>query len=752
MARKPFRGGKGGSKAARDMKRVPDLRVLGWGIISLALCVSPAWAQESDEIVVTATKRGEALAQELPLTMNAFGPEELRARNVEDLQSLSYSIPNVQFEDVGTARGVANYSIRGVGVNSSIASVDPAVGLFVDGMYVGVNAGALTDLFDVEAIEVLRGPQGALYGRNVTGGAVLVRTRAPSEVFEARGRVAVETGTNFISEAAISGPLAEGVLSGRLAIYHADDDGWLTNDFDGSSFGRNETNVYRAALRFTPAPSFEALLRLEQGAIDGDGPAGQNHALHARDGFDFSIDNRGYAATDWEQAILEMNWHVAFGDGVITSITAWRSVEVPWAADIDSTPNFVFHTRVLNAHSQRSQELRYAGTFGDFGVTSGVFFLDQDLLYIDERNFSPTFRRTGGGEGEFSTWAAFTNVDWSATDTLTLSAGLRYTHEEKDSRISRVRRAIDDLDGPGVFVPGEGVDGGSIDTRSLNFSDAPFQQDWDDLSPRVGVQWRPSGETNIYANWSRAFRGGGANFRTASLGLAPRAYDPEEQSTFELGWKQVLAQGRARVNAALFHNSIEDMQRETNQPDAISGVQQIVLNAGDATIWGGEIEVQAQLTERLTIGAHAGYVEGEYDNITEDLNGDLVINAADYALEIPRLAPWSYGANISYTAPVAGGELTARVAYNHRDAAFYNDSNLGRLAEADMVGVNLSYAPSQARWRVSLYGENLLDEATWGGDTVLPSTAAFGYSGGERPTFSPLNKGRVFGIELRAQY
>lgn len=752
MARKPFRGGNGGSKAARDTKRVPDLRVLGWGIISLALCVSPALAQESDEIVVTATKRGEALAQELPLTMNAFGPEELRARNVEDLQSLSYSIPNVQFEDVGTARGVANYSIRGVGVNSSIASVDPAVGLFVDGMYVGVNAGALTDLFDVEAIEVLRGPQGALYGRNVTGGAVLVRTRAPSEVFEARGRVAVETGTNFISEAAISGPLAEGVLSGRLAIYHADDDGWLTNDFDGSSFGRNETNVYRAALRFTPAPSFEALLRLEQGAIDGDGPAGQNHALHARDGFDFSIDNRGYAATDWEQAILEMNWHVAFGDGVITSITAWRSVEVPWAADIDSTPNFVFHTRVLNAHSQRSQELRYAGSFGDFGVTSGVFFLDQDLLYIDERNFSPTFRRTGGGEGEFSTWAAFTNVDWSATDTLTLSAGLRYTHEEKDSRISRVRRAIDDLDGPGVFVPGEGVDGGSIDTRSLNFSDAPFQQDWDDLSPRVGVQWRPSGETNIYANWSRAFRGGGANFRTASLGLAPRAYDPEEQSTFELGWKQVLAQGRARVNVALFHNSIEDMQRETNQPDAISGVQQIVLNAGDATIWGGEIEVQAQLAERLTIGAHAGYVEGEYDNITEDLNGDLVINAADYALEIPRLAPWSYGANISYAAPVAGGELTARVAYNHRDAAFYNDSNLGRLAEADMVGVNLSYAPSQARWRVSLYGENLLDEATWGGDTVLPSTAAFGYSGGERPTFSPLNKGRVFGIELRAQY
>lgn len=727
------------------------MRRFGLSLV-LALCASPAWAQSAEEIVVTADKRSEARAQDLPITMNAYGAEGLRARNVEDLQSLSYAIPNVQFEDIGTARGVANYSIRGVGVNSSIASVDPAVGLFVDGMYVGVNAGALTDLFDVEAVEVLRGPQGALYGRNVTGGAVLVRTRAPTDAFEARGRIAVETGTNLITEAAVSGPLAEDVLSGRLALYRADDDGWLENDFDGSSFGRNETSIYRAALRFTPAHVFEAILRLEQGAVDGDGPAGQNHAIHARDSFDFAIDNRGYAATDWEQAILEMNWRVPFGDGVVTSISGWRSVEVPWAADIDSTTNFVFHTRVLNAHEQLSQELRYAGSFGAFDLTSGVYYLDQDLLYIDERNFSPTFRRTGGGEGEFSAWAAFANVDWRASETLTLSAGLRYTHEEKDSRISRVRRAVDDLDGPGVLVPGEGVDGGSIDDRSLNFSDAPFQQDWDDLSPRLGVQWRPNGDTNLYASWSQAFRGGGANFRTASLGLAPRAYDPEEQSTFEIGLKHDLAEGRARVNAALFHNTIENMQRETNQADPISGVQQIVLNAGDAIIWGGEIEAWVEVSERLTLAAHAGYVEGEYDSITEDLNGDLLITAADYALEIPRLAPWTYGASIDYAAPLAGGEVSARLSYNHRDAAFYNDNNLGRLAEADMIDANLSFAPASARWRVSLYGENLLDEATWGGDTVLPSTAAFGFTGGERPTFSPLNKGRVLGIELRAQY
>ncbi len=720
--------------------------------VALGASVAQAQSAANDEIIVTASKRGDARAQDLPIAMNAFGEEDLAHRNVEDLQSLSYTLPNVQFEDIGTARGIANFSIRGVGVNSSIASVDPAVGLFVDGIYYGVNAGAITDGFDVEAVEVLRGPQGTLYGRNVTGGAVLVRTLAPSDEFEARGRIAVETGPNVIAEAAISGPLAPGLLSGRLAILRSDDSGWFENDFDGSQFGASETNAWRGTLRLTPSPELEFLLRLEQGYSDGDGPVGQNHALHSRHSFDFAINNPGYAGTDWEQATLEANWNVGFGDGVITSITGWRDVVVPWAADIDSTSAFVFHTRVLNEQSQFSEELRYAGTFGAFGVTAGIYYLDQSLLYIDERNFSPSFRRTGGGKGDFTTWAAFANVDWAATDTLTWSAGLRYTQEEKHSRISRVRRAIDDLNGPLVLIPGEGVDGGSIDARTLNFSDTPFDQEWDDLSPRVGVQWRPSADTNLYASWSRAFRGGGANFRTASLSLAPRAYDPEQQSTFEIGLKQDFAEGRGRVNVVFFHNEIEDMQRETNLPDPVSGVQQVVLNAGDATIYGGEIEARYALTERFSVSAHAGYVHGEYDNVTGDLSGDGFVNAIDLALEIPRLAPWSYGVELNYEHPVAGGALAGRLAYNHRDPAFYNDTNFGRLAEVDVIDANITYAPDGGRWQLAIYGENLTNDPTWGGDTILPSSAAFGYTGGARPTFSPLNKGRVIGAELRLRY
>lgn len=709
-----------------------------------ALSPSPAGAQENEEIIVTASKRGGADPNDLPIAMNAFSERDLEARNAETLQSLSYVMPNVQFEDVGTARGVANLSIRGVGVNSSIASVDPAVGLFKDGMYIGLNAGALTPLFDAEAVEVLRGPQGTLYGRNVTGGAVLVRSNRPSDEFRAHASASYESGPKTIVEGALSGALLPG-LTGRFAGLIAHDEGWFTNESDGASFGENDAGAARLSLRLAPDPRFETILRLEHGRQNGDGPAGQNHALFARGGFDFSIDNPGYARTIWSEATLEANWRVAFGDGVVTTITGWRDVEVPWAADIDSTPNWVFHTRVLNLHDQFSQEVRYAGRLGSADLVGGLYYLDQNLTYIDERNFSPTFRRTGGGEGHFVDWAAFANADWRLSAGFSLSAGLRFTHEAKDSRISRVRRAEDNLDGA-ESVPGEGFSGGSIDARTLNSSDAPFAQSWDDLSPRLGVQWRPNSRTNVYASWSRAFRGGGANFRTSSLGLAPRAYEPEEQSTFEFGWKQQFERGR--INLALFHNSIQNMQRETNLADPVSGVQQVVLNAGDAAIYGGEIEARWDVSESFSISAQAGYAHGAYDRVTEDLNGDLVVNDADRRQRIPRLAPWTYGLNLEYDAPFAGGLVEARLGYNHRDSAYYNDTNLGRLDAIDFVDANVAYAPEGAGWRLALYGMNLLNEASWGGDTTLPSTAAFGYSGAERPTFSPLNKGRVIGVEL----
>ena len=728
-----------------------------------------AWAQSVDaaeeEVIVTALKHGERNVQDVPVAVTAFGEEQLDALNYQDLQSLTYVMPNVQLEDIGTARGIANFSIRGLGINSSIPSIDPTVGVFVDGMYLGINAGILADNFDLAGIEVLRGPQGVLFGRNVTGGAVVIRTAAPSNEFEMSGGVAVETGLNYIADVAVNVPLMPGVLSARLSTYYNKDEGWFENDFDGSQFGEGELRVYRGALRLTPTPNLDMILRLEQGSSDGDGPAAQNHALFSRDSFDFSIDNRGYGAGDWDQAIFETNWDVGFGDGTVTNIASWRQYEGISSGDIDATPNFGFHSRAVQEQDQWSNELRYAGTFGPVDLTVGHYIFEQNLFYIEERNLVlGLLRRVGGGDGQFSTWGVFTNADWHLNDQLTLNLGVRYTEENKEARISRVRAATDNLDGVAI-VPGEFTLGGSIDNRTLNFSDTPFDLSWNDVSPRIGLQWQPNADTNLYAYAARGFRSGGVNFRVTTLNPAvgsgaPTPFDAEEQTSYEIGWKQDFWGGRSRLNLAVYQNQIEDMQRETNVPEPGSGVQQVIVNAGDATILGAEMEARLSLTENFMIQLQAGYTEGEYDTVTADLNGDGFITAADANLEIPRLAPWTYGVSLFHDLPIMSGVLSSRVSYNHRDANFYTDNNRGVLNEADIVDANFTWRPDDGNWSFSLYGNNLTDEATFGGDTQLPDSAAFpgslfgGDGAGPRPppTFSPLNKGRVIGARLRFDF
>jgi len=780
--------------------------VFGLGMVSSAAAQSVSAA--SDEIVVTGLKHGERNVQDVPVAVTAFGAEQLEALNFSNLQSLSYSIPNVQLEDIGTSPGVANFAIRGVGINSSIPSVDPTVGVFVDGMYMGINAGVLTDSFDLAGVEVLRGPQGVLFGRNVTGGAIVLRTKAPGDELEISARAGVETGLNYTADFSISGPLAPGLLSAKFAMYYNDDEGWFENRFDGRQFGASETNIYRGALRFTPTSDLEFILRVEQGNTEGDGPAGQNHGLFSRDSFDFSINNRGYTKSDWEQAILEANWDVGFGDGTITNILSYRDYEGLSSGDIDATSNTSFHSRAVNEQNQWSNELRYAGTFGPVDITAGHYFFEQELLYIEERFLlagvlptaapsaasplqyaaaAPFFiNRTGGGQGTFSTWGAFINADWHITEQLTLNLGFRYTEEEKQARVSRIRRGVtavsqpiiavaspalngligqsilpaDNLD-PGFPDPaGDGVVGGSIDNRTLAFSDTPFDLQWHDSSPRIGIQWQPTDSTNLYAFAARGFRSGGVNFRVTTLGVTgtaqpPTAFDSEEVTSYEVGWKQDFADGRGRLNLALFHNTIDGMQRETNLPGP-SGVQQVIVNAGDAIIQGLEVETRFNVLETLMIQLQAGYTDAEYDSVIADLNGDGVVNAADAALSLPRVPEWTYGASILWDLPLGEfGALSTRVSYNHRDENFYTDNNRGRLNEVDMVDFNLTLRPSFGNWSFSVYGLNMLDEASFGGDTQLPDVASFGGDGAgpnPPPTFSPLNKGRVIGAEVRVSF
>ncbi len=697
-----------------------------------------------EEIIVTATKRaGGVEAQQAAVAITAYSDNQLDAMHIRDLRAIGYSAPSVQLEDIGTTRGTANFSIRGLGINSSIPTIDPTVGVFIDGMYYGIPGGVVMDIFDLESIEVLRGPQGLLFGRNVTGGAVLMNTTRPGDEFAFKGKVAYESGDNMYASAVVSGPLSDAV-GWKLAAYHNDDGGYFTNLADGNDeFGQAKTTLVRGALEFDVTDSFSLLLRAEFGQSEGDGPAAQNAGCatlvvpglcvrqYDKEEFDFGINETGFYDNEWTNLILEASWDVGFGDGTFTNILGYRQYENLTLGDIDSTPVSIFHARSSTDQDQISEELRYSGGWNGLDLTAGLYYFDQTLDYFENRLLPlsgfPAPGITGGGRQNHTVMAAYAQFDIHLSDSITFNVGGNYTREEKDARIATIP-----LSALNNCVYPTGCD-------TYDFSDS---RDWDNFTPKVGIQIRPDDDTQYYAFWTKGFRSGGYNMRHTAVGIPNEAFDEEEVRSVEVGMKKDFAGGKVRTNLALYHNRVENMQREINLSDPVVGVVQLIKNTADATIKGVDAEITAVLSDHLVVKANLGYVDGQYDNVIYDISGDGVIDDADLALNIPRLAPWSYGGEIIYNREASWGSFTAQASGYRRDKAYYTDNNMGELRPADMFDARISLGFMDDSLLFSIFGRNLKDEVTIGGDTQLGSI----FPGA---TFSPLNKGRIWGAEVQ---
>ncbi|MDX1570300.1 MAG: TonB-dependent receptor, partial [Xanthomonadales bacterium] len=344
-----------------------------------------------EEIVVTARKR-EELATDVPLSVSAYNANQLESLKIRDMTNLAVAMPNVATDDIGTIKGTANFSIRGLGINSSIPSIDPTVGVFVDGVYIGVNNGLVLDMFDIASIEVLRGPQGTLFGRNVTGGAILINTKRPTEQLEFSARGAIDGGGDGgLSQyymASVSGPLSDN-LGGRLSIYHNSDDGWFENEFNGEDHGESNTTIFRPVLSWDLNDRVNMVFRWEHLESDGDGPASQSHtnglgipaafANFDRDSFNFSIDEPGFFDFEKDLFTWETNWSVDWGNGTITNIFGWREYNAESVSDIDAQPVWLFHAPAFLDTEQWSNELRYNGQFDRSNVTFGLFVFDNEI-------------------------------------------------------------------------------------------------------------------------------------------------------------------------------------------------------------------------------------------------------------------------------------------------------------------------------------------------------------------------------------
>ncbi|AWW73443.1 TonB-dependent receptor [Erythrobacter sp. KY5] len=725
-------------------------------------------------IIVTGTKtRDPEDVQDVALAVTAFNADTLEAYKIRDIQGLQFQAPNVSLDQIGTSRGTANFSVRGLGINSSIPSIDPTVGVFVDGVYLGINGGVVFDLFDLDSVEILRGPQGVLFGRNVTGGAVVINTGNPTEEFTGKIRAAVDGplvdggrgGANYTVSGVVSGPLVEDVLLFKVGAYYNNDEGYFTNLFDGSNHGAAETTIIRGALegRFG-----DLMLRakLDYFESDGDGPSGQNRGFFRRDTFDFAIDEPGFYANEIWTGSFTAEWDV--GPGTLTNIFGYRDYTASTRGDIDSTPVFLFHSNTLTEQEQFSNELRYAMSFDRLDLTVGGFWFDQSLAYDESRELRrdlpvalqpPVF--FGGGRQDHEVIGVFANAEWEFIDDLSLIAGIRWNQETKDAAVTYITpRAPCSVvagtcpTGTQPFDPATETDGFIDDVRFRN------------LSPKLGLQYE-FGNNQVYGHWSRGFRSGGYNFRITNIPVFNRAFaatgdlffDEERVDTYELGGKFQTDDGTFTLNLAGYITKVDNMQREVNLADPGAGVVQNILNTADATITGFEAEGRMRVSDSLIFTANIGLIDDDYDTILFDISGDGVIDDTDLSLRQPRVPEVTWGVGLIHELFLGESEILTRVNYQYRDEFAYTDDNLGWIQDISNLEANVTWVTPIEGFSLSLYGRNLFDEVQAGGDTQLPFGGPLS-TGNPQPfgafpaggTLSPLQRGRNIGIEALFEF
>lgn len=722
-----------------------DCVLVSLGAILMATWVLPgtAFSQEGsagallDEIVTTARKKGEAEAvQDVPIAVTAFGADQLEALFVKKIDDLGYLMPNVQMEQIGTFPGVQSFSIRGQGINSSIPSVDPTVGVFVDGVFLGTSFGVVLDTFDIESIEVLRGPQGLLFGRNVTGGAVLVRNARPTGEFGFRAKAgATDEGTTEAAFA-VEGALIEDRLAAKLVVLRTDDSGYFDNPTNNTDVGEMETTLLRTSFVLTPNDDSELTLIWENGDTEGDGAAWTSVSLQqagALPEFTTLLNDIGFTDIKWNQVTLEYN--LDLWRGTVTNILGFRDVEADSATDVDGINTPIFFVPGFTDQDQISNELRWSGLLTEnWEATFGLYYFDQDIEYRESRFIQGgALQRALGGDMNAKNTGIFWNNDFFLNEDWTLTAGLRYTDEEKTARI---------------ITSVAGVGCAEVVTFDCTFD--PLEGSWSNVTPKLGIQWAYNDNSHVYAYYSKGFRSGGFNFRNASPAVIPPGPTREEEAnTIEIGWKTDFADGRMRLNVAAFHNEIEDAQREINVGDPSPAgvvVLQATINAGDITITGLEVDFVALVTDTFSINASLGVQDGDYDSIDPSvalIEAGLGLPFPLIGGEAPRLAPSNWSAGFSWDIPLStAGLINIASNYSWREEHFYDDSNLNEFEDQKRFNASVNWFAPSEKWQVSVYGKNINDQANYGN---LTSIAGLYIAG-------PMQKGRTYGLEVNYRY
>lgn len=705
---------------------------------------SGAVAQEAvtlEEIVVTATKRVTTL-QETPISVSAFDAQYLEQNNIREFSDFASSIPNVSAPDGLT--GTRNVSIRGI--SSPVRSgsgVEQPVGVYFDGVV--VDNEALNGLvLDLASIEVLRGPQGAIWGRNTPAGAILYRTQRPSAEFE--GYVDAEIGNYDLRQATagLSGPVIGENILFRLAAGHLERDGF-TRRRSGGTLNNQDQDVVRGALTLRPAEGLDITLIAQRDWIDGyvgghEYFTGPFAVLSGTDGYAREVDTDFHTQSSRDTTALTGIIDYAIGNHTLTAVSGYRSYEILRAGDTDATHQFVVNEIITEDTEQFSQELRLASPVdGRFDWIAGLYFYYQKQKPDDETQVGAEFLGLPAGseitlrnQGTLKTrsYAAFGEASYELTDVFTARLGVRWTKDDKTAEI--VQRTTQIINLPPPIGP---IDASVTQDFESDYENSKF-------TPVMGFDLHASDDVLFFANAGKGYKAGGFN----PNGTVRTTYGPENSTSYEIGVRSQWFDKALTANATAFYVTYEDLQIQS-----FEGLNAIFVNAGEARSKGAELELLARLSSGWRLQAAVGFNDAEFEKFLiaggAPDGGDLDLSGN----RLPFAPRWNASVVSRYGAPVgATGEIYAQAEWSY-SADYWlditNDPDGGRQDSFALLNARVGLDLPGNALEVSLWGRNLTD-CDYKADFVgnLPA-ALFGGS-----KFHVLAAPRTYGVDVRYRF
>jgi iron complex outermembrane receptor protein len=680
------------------------------------------------EIVVTARRTEESL-QRVPASVSAFDARALDRIQATDPTGLQGAVPNLNIVQGRGSSNAMNIYIRGIGQPDALQTFDPAVGVYVDDVYLSRIRGTQLDLLDLERVEVLRGPQGTLYGKNTIGGALKFVSRKPGQQFRASGSIAVGSYDQFELKGSASGPISETLAAG-FAVMRAKRDGFVEDSADDREYNDKDTIAGRAALAFTPSSSVRVDLTADYAHDDAKLNVGQplNSLTYLIGGGtllalpsnpdpdDYNF--KGRTTPGLPNSTKLTHWGLAgtaaidLTEGLtLKSITAYRKLKTDDYVDIDATEKEVGDVFVGVDQKQLSQEFQLEVNTGPLSGVAGLYYLKENIKSHQEAFAddligpllgNPTFLRTIDDDLETTSYAAYANASFEITPELRLSAGARYTHEKKDYFRTT----------------------STFSSSPLLTSVTPFLFDvkdhWNDFSPMASIDYQIAPNVMIYARAAKGFKSGGFNGRANSVAERTQ-YDPEKVTSYEIGLRSTIAD-QLRFNLTGFYNDYKDFQARvagtgldpvTDLPSPVLSV----INAGELRIKGVEMEAAWTPIKEVLVDAQVGYLNADYKDFDDGRFPD-----GSRAFQTPAFAPkWTMRFGAQYSLDLGGsGSVTlgGQTRYKSNTALAVDNTIIGTTTEIDglfqpgywLHDARIVWEDAARHFAIGLYGNNLADK------------------------------------------